>query len=103
MKLNPNCSETVWRLNGYTREGRNEFETDTSCTSFGEVLNKIINLIEEAKSKGIKIEDLEITEVENEGGSYFVIEEAFKCAVKIVKGKLTEEEAIKEFEGSEAG
>ncbi|GAI41867.1 unnamed protein product, partial [marine sediment metagenome] len=30
MLLNPNCSEVVWRLKGYHRSGRNEFQTDTS-------------------------------------------------------------------------
>lgn len=94
MLLNPNCSEVVWRLKGYRRNGRNEFETDTSSYDTQYELEEMINLLSEARDKGKDLNKVSLELVENcgGGGDSTLIEFEFKVGKAVVENRITKEQ-----------
>ena len=102
--LNPNCSEIVWRLNlpKSVRENildaledkeRGTIETDTSSYP-NNCIENMLELLEDYDGDVNDI-DLEIVSNSGGGGRYDYVEECFETAMKVVRGEITKEEALK--------
>lgn len=106
MKLFPNCSEIVWRLNipkKSTREdilraleGREKETIETDTATFPNCcVEDMLNLLENYNGD---IEEVVLDYVDNlgGGGNWNYVEECFETAKKCFKGEITREEAINE-------
>jgi len=105
--LNPNCSEIVWRLNVETTtkrkilralEDKEEETCETNTSIFpNNCLNKMINLLEEAKEDGNDINKIELVLVDNlgGGGDSNIVEGYFNIAKKYLNGEITKKQAEK--------
>ena len=96
--LNPNCSETIWKLTGIKSKGRTEFEFDTANFKSSLLIEQMVLLMKDAPINKVGIKILE------DSGSFnnFNGEDAMKIALKLAKmvkrGKITSEEAATKFD-----
>ena len=113
MRLNPNCSETIWRLqvkrkmekddrvnivNAFENKMENE-EEEHSSSGMRDCFETLLYLLEKAKKERKDIDSaiVEITEIS--GANSVDPEFALNIAQRVVKGKITKEEGMEECGG----